>query len=434
MSKTPLDRTTKEAIGLLSIGTFLEYFDLMLFVHMGVLLNEIFFPKTDPKTAALIAAFTFCSTYIFRPFGALFFGWLGDTMGRKPVVIITTLLMSISCGIVACCPTYDQIGFTASLIITLCRIIQGMAAASERVGAEIYLTEIINPPQQYPIVTLMSGFSALGTTAALAVASFILATGNNWRYVFLVGGGVALVGSIGRLRLKETADFVNYQKQAENYLERQRYTAEEAKSVLDYSVFKQKTPIKTTMAFFLIECGWPVLLYFIYIYCATILKNTFNYNPQQIIDHNLIISVYGLIKGILILPLLSYYIHPLKILKWNLVIFFCFIIITPTLLTLVRSPFEMLLIQSFIVTFALGAAPALSIFYKHFPINIRFTYGGMIYVIPRALMNVITSFGLVYLVDLFGYNGFLIIMLPVLAGYMFGLNYFIKLEKETGID
>ena len=68
----------KEAVGLLQIGTFLEYFDLMLYVHMSVLLNELFFPKTDPYTASLLSAFAFCSTYIFRPFGALLFGYLGD--------------------------------------------------------------------------------------------------------------------------------------------------------------------------------------------------------------------------------------------------------------------------------------------------------------------------------------------------------------------
>ena len=53
-STSSLTRSQKEAIGLLQIGTFLEYFDLMLYVHMGVLLNELFFPKTDPHTASLI--------------------------------------------------------------------------------------------------------------------------------------------------------------------------------------------------------------------------------------------------------------------------------------------------------------------------------------------------------------------------------------------
>ena len=74
-----LSREKREAIGLLSIGTFLEYFDLLLYVHMAVLLNELFFPKTDPHTAALLSAFAFCSYYILRPLGALIFGYLGET-------------------------------------------------------------------------------------------------------------------------------------------------------------------------------------------------------------------------------------------------------------------------------------------------------------------------------------------------------------------
>ena len=57
-----LTREQKEAVGLLSIGTFLEYFDLMLYVHMAVLLNELFFPESDSTTKALLLAFTFCST------------------------------------------------------------------------------------------------------------------------------------------------------------------------------------------------------------------------------------------------------------------------------------------------------------------------------------------------------------------------------------
>ncbi len=90
-----LSRQQKEAVGLLQIGTFLEYFDLMLYVHMAVLLNELFFPKTDPHTAALLSAFAFCSTYVLRPFGALIFGWIGDNIGRKSTVVITTIMGTV---------------------------------------------------------------------------------------------------------------------------------------------------------------------------------------------------------------------------------------------------------------------------------------------------------------------------------------------------
>ncbi len=102
-----LGRQQKEAIGLLQIGSFLEYFDLLLYVHMAVLLNELFFPKTDPHTAALLAAFAFCSTYVLRPFGALLFGWIGDNMGRKSTVIITSMMMALSCLVMAILPTYE---------------------------------------------------------------------------------------------------------------------------------------------------------------------------------------------------------------------------------------------------------------------------------------------------------------------------------------
>jgi MFS family permease len=105
-----LTRAQKQAASLLTIGSFLEYFDIMLYVHMAVLLNEVFFPKTDPNTAQLYTAFGFCSTYFFRPFGALFFGYLGDNIGRKPIIIITTFIMAISCLIMANLPTYEQKG------------------------------------------------------------------------------------------------------------------------------------------------------------------------------------------------------------------------------------------------------------------------------------------------------------------------------------
>ena len=84
-----LSRDKKEAVGLLQIGTFLEYFDLMLYVHMAVLLNSLFFPKSDPYTENLLAALAFCSAHLLRPFGALLFGYIGDHIGRKSTIVFT---------------------------------------------------------------------------------------------------------------------------------------------------------------------------------------------------------------------------------------------------------------------------------------------------------------------------------------------------------
>ena len=81
---------------------------------MAVLLNELFFPKTDPFTASLLSAFAFCSTYFLRPFGAIIFGYIGDNFGRKLAIILTTIMMTISCTTIAILPPYAQIVITAS--------------------------------------------------------------------------------------------------------------------------------------------------------------------------------------------------------------------------------------------------------------------------------------------------------------------------------
>ncbi len=133
-----LTKEQKQAVGLLSVGTFLEYFDLMLYVHMAVFLNELFFPKADPHTTAIYSATASCSTFVFRPIGAVIFGWLGDNMGRKTTVVITTFIMALSCLTMANLPTYAQIGITASWLVTICRIMQGISSVGEAVGAKLY--------------------------------------------------------------------------------------------------------------------------------------------------------------------------------------------------------------------------------------------------------------------------------------------------------
>ena len=86
-NQNSLNRTQKEAICLLSIGTFLEYFDLMLYVHLAVLLNDLFFPQSDPTTKYLLSATAFSMTFILRPVGGFVIGRIGDAFGRKVTII-----------------------------------------------------------------------------------------------------------------------------------------------------------------------------------------------------------------------------------------------------------------------------------------------------------------------------------------------------------
>ena len=633
-----LKREEKEAIGLLSIGTFLEYFDLMLYVHMSIFLNELFYPQSDPNTAKLLSALGFCSTFVLRPFGALLFGWMGDNIGRKSTVIITTAMMSLSCLIMYTLPTYAQIGISASWLMTLCRMMQGMSSMGEIIGAELYLTETIERPLVFPVVGFLTISLGFGAMAALAVASLVTNSEFNWRNAFLIGAVIALVGVVGRMRLRETPEFVDakckYQKLIEKIandkknmtdsfivklfdrfhnmqtisfqsIEKQRKIANEtltsfisvaiylgiykvekqltllchqvlngqpvqlsylglsdkktldpksyeikliaelhefnknssskieidivkkaiecakiyhadqnrksgepyythpievARLIIQYSntgyristntivsailhdvvedsdftkemvelefgkdiaevvdgvtrvrhdkklssvallelvynrvesLKKEKVDWKTSLSYFFLESPAPISFYLIYVFCGNILKDKFGYSATEIIHHNFIINMVDVVFTI-VLVLLSYKIYPLKILKAKLIIYFPFILISPYLLENTNSKFVILIIQFYIVIFGVGVLTASPIFYKNFPVFKRFTYTSFMYALSRASMYVLTSFGLVYLTKYFGYYGLLVILVPVMIGYTFGLLHFEKLEKEAG--
>ncbi len=426
-----LTREQKEAVGLLQVGTFLEYFDLMLYVHMAVLLNELFFPKTDPHTASLITALSFCSTFVLRPFGALLFGYIGDHIGRKTTVIITTIMMAISCMTMASVPTYAQIGIAASWIVTICRALQGLSSMGEIIGAEIYLTELTRPPVQYFAVALLGVFATFGMTFALGIASLVTSYNFNWRLAFLMGAGIALVGVTARTRLRETPDFVDMKKRMKRAVEDAR---ENDLGVLTNilkktnTAWQEKTTKATPIAYFFIQCVWPIWFYFAYVHCGNILKNSFGWTAEQIVHRNFGVAMVEFLASIVV-AYLSYRIHPLKILKVLLSIFFVFVLMCPYLLHKVTTPSHVLFLQLFIVVFAPSDFPAVSVFFKHFPVFRRFTYASLVYALSRASMYIITSFGLVYLIEYLGHWGLWVIILPAIIGYAYGIYYFDRLEN-----
>ncbi len=203
-NNSKLTRYQKEAIAIISFGTFLEYFDLMLYVHMAILLNDLFFPKSDPTTTQLLTAFAFCSTFILRPIGGLIMGKIGDAMGRKSTIMLTTFLMSAACLLMAKLPTYAEIGIYATLGVILCRVMQGFSSLGEAMGALIYMNEFFKTPNRYVASGIIDFAGRLGTMFALVIASFALFADFNWRLAFWIGAVIAVIGVFARIRLRET--------------------------------------------------------------------------------------------------------------------------------------------------------------------------------------------------------------------------------------
>ncbi|MBL9029321.1 MAG: MFS transporter [Caedimonas sp.] len=427
-----LRREQKEAIGLLQVGTFLEYFDLMLYVHMAVLLNDLFFPKSDPHTAALLTAFAFCSTYLLRPFGALLFGYIGDHIGRKTTVVMTTTMMALSCLMMANLPTYSQIGIAASWIVTGCRILQGLSSMGEVIGAEIYLTELLKVPERYLATSLIAISVSLGTSFALGIATLVTSNGLNWRLGFWMGACIAVVGVIARTRLRETPEFADRKRRMKNALENARHDGLEAAAELLKStnpLWKEKVNKKTVMASFLVQSGWPVFFYFTYMYCGNFLKNKFGCAPEYIISQNFNVSLFYILT-ILIVTFCVKRIYPLTILKVRSYIISCIVLILPFMLDRVTSPTELFYLQALCIFFSLNAIPAVPILLVYLPVFKRFTCDTVIYASSRALVYFITSFGLVYLTESFGHFGLWFIMIPMCIAHIWGVQYFDKLERE----
>jgi MFS family permease len=423
-NQTKLTREQKEAVGLLSIGTFLEYFDLMLYVHMAVLLNELFFPKTDPFTESLLSALSFCSLYLLRPFAAIIFGYIGDKIGRKRTVIITTFMMAVSCITMANLPSYQQIGIVASYAMVLCRIVQGLSSLGEITGAELYVTEMTKPPIQYVAVSMVSVCTLTGGLVALAFAWFCNSSGLSWRFAFWIGAIIAVIGMTARAKLREAPDYADARLRIQNVLKKADSSIEMSRL---NELFNAKIGIKTTFSYLCILSIWPAFFFLIYVYMGNIFKFKFGYTPAEVIKNNFYVASYNwcVVVSLIILTLK---VHPLKILKVRGFIFLLAMPFCLYLLSKVSSPDELFKLQLLFITTSVCLDPAAAVFYKHFPIFKRFRYSSFMHAISKILVYVVTSFGLVYLTEI-SYYGVLVIMVPLGVLFLLSVSHFEELER-----
>ena len=158
--------------------------------------------------------------------------------------------MALSCIVMASLPTYAEIGITASWIVTITRMIQGISSVGEITGAQIYLTEITKPPIQYPIVSSVYFFASLGSVVALTIAVFATNYSVNWRLAFLIGASVAFFGAYARATLRETPDFADAKKRLRAY---SRESGKDEKYLEQQNIFNKSVKKETAIALFLIN-------------------------------------------------------------------------------------------------------------------------------------------------------------------------------------
>jgi MHS family proline/betaine transporter-like MFS transporter len=153
------------------VGNVLEWFDFAVYGYFASDIGRQFFPQADPVAQQLSAFAVFALGFFARPVGGLTLGLIGDRIGRRPLLILSILIMGAATLILGLLPTYDQIGVAAPLLLVLMRLIQGFSLGGEYTGSMAYTTEKASPMMR----GIVSSSTAVGTTLG-----FILGSGSAW--------------------------------------------------------------------------------------------------------------------------------------------------------------------------------------------------------------------------------------------------------------
>ena len=194
-----------------ALGTMIEWYDFYIFGSLTTVLSQKFYP-TGNDTFALIAYLaTFAVGFLVRPFGALFFGRLGDLIGRRIAFIVTLTIMGFSTASIGLLPTYHVAGWFSPIALIVIRVLQGLALGGEYGGAAVFVAEHVPDNQRGFYTSFIQITATLGLFVSLGV---ILATQQSmspatfqdwgWRLPFLLSIVLVAVSLYIRLKMKES--------------------------------------------------------------------------------------------------------------------------------------------------------------------------------------------------------------------------------------
>ncbi len=197
------------------VGNGLEWYDYALYGTFTALISKHFFPSGD-DAVALIATFgIFAAGFLMRPLGAMFFGYFGDKYGRKNALALSILLMAIPTACIGLLPTYKEIGIWAPILLTVIRLVQGVAVGGEFGGSIVYLVEHASPKNKNRMGSLSMLSMLVGLLFGAGIAAGLAHFMNpedfdiwGWRIPFILGFFIGVIGLYIRTKLNESPVFL----------------------------------------------------------------------------------------------------------------------------------------------------------------------------------------------------------------------------------
>ncbi len=199
-----------------AVGTMIEWYDFYIFGSLAAVLSPLFYPPGNQTFAYIAYLATFAVGFVVRPFGALFFGRIGDLVGRKYAFLVTLSIMGGATAIIGMLPTFRTAGWFAPICLLGIRILQGLALGGEYGGATVYVAEHVPDHKRGFYTSFIQITATLGLFISLIV---ILATQSSmsreafsawgWRIPFLISIFMLAISLYIRLRMKESPIFTS---------------------------------------------------------------------------------------------------------------------------------------------------------------------------------------------------------------------------------
>lgn len=208
--QTSKEKTFKVVVPIL-LGNMIEFYDIVLFGIFAPILGQNFYNTADGIMSAISLSYiTFAIGFFFRPLGSMYFGYIADIYGRKKALLSSLILMALSTLGIALLPTYEKIGFWATIAVTLFRCMQGFSAGGEYNNAAIYLIEY---DQKFKNINsaLLVVSGVIGSMIASILYHSVIhnaAPEWMWRIAFALGSCAAIIGFILRFSILETEEFL----------------------------------------------------------------------------------------------------------------------------------------------------------------------------------------------------------------------------------
>jgi MFS family permease len=207
-----------------SVGTLIEWYDFYLYGILASFFAVHFFPASIGGTQSFLYSLgIFWTGFVVRPFGAIFFGHIGDLVGRKFTFMLTLGLMGFATFLVGCLPTFDQVGWLAPSLLVACRVIQGLALGGEYGGAATYIAEHAPDGKRGFYTSWIQTTATMGiVTALLVILAFRLGGGEEWfqsfgwRVPFMISALLVIVAGYIRIRMQESPLFAKLKAQGKS--------------------------------------------------------------------------------------------------------------------------------------------------------------------------------------------------------------------------